>query len=67
MPIRRKSSLYKKYYENMGQISFFGYDNLHFKTVNLPNRQRFKNLCPVFNLKIIINTKSISLRFIEIV
>ena len=54
MPIRRKSSLYKKYYENIGQISFFGYDNLHFKTVNLPNRQRFKNLCPVFNLKIII-------------
>ena len=33
------------------QISFFGYDNLHFKTVNLSARQKFKNLCPKFNLK----------------
>ena len=66
MPIRRKSSLYKKYYEKIGQISFFGYDNIAFKTINLPNRQRFKNLCSRFKLKKIVKTKSIYLILINI-
>ena len=45
MAIRRKSSIEKKYYENIGQGLLFGHDNLHFKTVNLPQRQRFISLC----------------------
>ena len=40
MPIRRKSSIYKKYYESIGQGLLFGHDNLNFKTVNLPKKQR---------------------------
>ena len=67
MVIHRKSSKYKRYYEAKGQSSFFGYDNLHFKSVNLPVRQNFKNLCPIFNLKKIVQTKSIFIKKIEII
>ena len=66
MVIRRKSSIYKKLYELNGQVSIFGYDNLRFKTVNLPKPQKFKNLCKRFNLKIFYKTKSLSLPFISI-
>ena len=67
MVIRRKSSIYKKLYEINGQTSMFGYDNLKFKTINLPKAQRFKNLCPKFNLKIInINKRSLEIPFIII-
>ena len=51
MPIRRKSSIEKKYYETIGQGLLFGHDNLRFKTVNLPQRQRLINLCKKFNIK----------------
>ena len=67
MVIHRKSSKNKRYYEAKGQGSFFGYDNLHFKSVNLPVRQNFKNLCPIFNLKKIVQTKSIFIKKIEII
>tara|TARA_Y100001970_G_scaffold170752_1_gene208702 strand:- start:6729 stop:6932 length:204 start_codon:yes stop_codon:yes gene_type:complete len=53
MPIRRKSSIKKKYYESIGQGSLFGHDNLCFKTVNLPKKQRLINLCNKFRIKII--------------
>ena len=66
MVIRRKSSIYKKIYEINGQISMFGYDNLKFKTINLPKTQRFKNLCPKFNLKQINCNKILDLPFIKI-
>ena len=51
MPIRRKSSIEKKYYETVGQGLLFGHDNLRFKTVNLPQRQRFISLCKKFSIK----------------
>ena len=51
MPIRRKSSMEKKYYETIGQGLLFGHDNLRFKTVNLPQRQRFISLCKKFSIK----------------
>ena len=51
MPIRRKSSIEKKYYEAIGQGLLFGHDNLRFKTVNLPQRQRFICLCKKFSIK----------------
>ena len=66
MVIRRKSSIYKKLYELNGQASMFGHDNLHFKTVNLPKTQRFKDLCPKFNLKKINKNKLIKIPFITI-
>ena len=51
MVIRRKYSLNKIYYEINGQESMFGRDNLSFKTVNLPKKQIFKNLCKKFKIK----------------
>ena len=51
MPIRRKSSMEKKYYETIGQGLLFGHDNLRFKTVNLPQKQRLTNLCKKFSIK----------------
>lgn len=67
MPIRRKSSIDKLYYEKIGQKALFGHDNIHFKTVNYPKKQRFKNLCPQFNLKLIVQTKPILLKLIVII
>ena len=66
MVIRRKSSIYKKFYEINGHKTMFGYDNLKFKTVNLPKTQKFKNLCPKFNLKQINCNKLLDLPFIII-
>ena len=66
MPIRRKSSLYKKYYEKIGQEVLFGHDNLLFKTVNLPKKQRLINLCKKFSVKPINNTNQVFLRVIKI-
>ena len=51
MVIRRKSSIYKKLYEINGQKMLFGHDNIHFKTINLPQKQKYKNLCSKFGLK----------------
>jgi len=61
MVIKRKSTILKKLYEINGQKSMFGYDNIHFKTVNLPNKQRYRNLCNKFGLKKINKIKSIYL------
>ena len=66
MPISRKSSIHKQYYESIGQGKLFGHDNLHFKTVNLPKTQKFKDLCPKFNLKKINKNKLIKIPFITI-
>jgi len=66
MVIRRKSSLDKINYELMGQQSFFGRDNLSFKTVNLPRSQRYDNLCNKFRLKILVSNLHLSLPIIVI-
>ena len=66
MVIRRKSSIDKKNYELSGQLSFFGRDNLDFKTVNLAKGQKLINLCRVFKLKKIILQKKIFLSYFEI-
>ena len=66
MIIRRKSSIDKKNYELSGQLSFFGRDNLDFKTVNLAKGQKLINLCRVFKLKKIILQKKIFLSYFEI-
>ena len=51
MVIKRKSSIYKRLYEINGQKMMFGHDNLSFKTINLPSKQRYKNICGKFGLK----------------
>ena len=66
MPIRRKSSIYKKYYESIGQGLLFGHDNLNFKTVNLPKKQRLTNLCKKFSIKLIIQNNKNFLNVIKI-
>ena len=66
MVIRRKSSLDKINYELMGQQSFFGRDNLSFKTVNLPRSQRYDNLCNKFRLRILVSHLHLSLPIIII-
>ena len=66
MPIRRKSSINKRYYESIGQGVLFGHDNLNFKTVNLPKKQYLKNICKKFSIKLIIQTKPIFLNVIKL-
>ena len=51
MTITTKDSILKKWYEYNGQQTFFGYDNLEFKTINHPNKHKFIDLCPEFKLK----------------
>ena len=66
MPIRRKSSIKKKYYESIGQGLLFGHDNLNFKTINLPKKQRLTNLCKKFSVKLIIKTNPNFLKVIKL-
>ena len=66
MPIRRKSSIQKKFYESIGQGSLFGHDNIHFKTVNLPQKQKLINICKKFSVKLIVNRNKFFLNYIEI-
>ena len=66
MPIRSKSSIYKKYYESIGQGLLFGHDNLNFKTVNLPKKQRLTNLCKKFSIKLIIQNNKNFLNVIKL-
>ena len=66
MPIKRKSSINKKYYESIGQGLLFGHDNIYFKTVNLPKKQRLVNLCKNFGIKIIYQNNPVLLSTIKI-
>jgi len=66
MPIRRKSSIEKKYYEAIGQGLLFGHDNLRFKTVNLPQRQRFISLCKKFSIKQIDQSSRVFFKVISL-
>ena len=65
MPIKRKSSINKKYYESIGQGLLFGHDNIHFKTVNLPKKQRLVNLCKNFSFWVEQYFKPNFCKFIE--
>ena len=66
MPIKRKSSIDKKYYESIGQGLLFGHDNLHFKTVSLPKKQRLINLCKKFSVKIITRSNPVFFKVIKV-
>ena len=64
--IKNKYSFNKINYEENGQQSFFDRDNLFFKTVNMPKKQRFDNISKDFQLKKIIQNISLSLSIFEI-
>ena len=66
MPITRKDSILKQYYEANGQESMFGYDNLEFKTVNLPYSSKYVHLCSKFKLKKIIVAEAEALDVIHL-
>ena len=66
MVIRSKSSIDKKNYELLGQLTLCGKDNIDLKRVNLPKGQKFVNLCKVFKLKKIILQKKLLLFSFEI-
>jgi hypothetical protein len=60
MPITTKDAVLKRLYEENGQQTMFGYDNLQFKTVNHPNKHKFVNICQNFKLKKIQKLKRAS-------
>ena len=64
--MKRKNLKKINFFEKNKQIQMFGYDNLLFKTVNLPNKQKFKNICINFNLKKLDNKVSTPLTVINI-
>ena len=59
--IRKKSSIIIFHYENNGQQTFFGRDNLSFKTVNMSTKQHFDNICNVFKIKKLIKKNNLQL------
>tara|TARA_B100000029_G_C17230388_1_gene835094 strand:+ start:211 stop:411 length:201 start_codon:yes stop_codon:yes gene_type:complete len=63
---KNKDSKYKKMHDEFGQYLMFGYDNLKFKTINLPQKQRFKNLCYNFGLKKILFKNKIKINVIKL-
>ena len=64
--IKRKSSIYKIIHENNGQLSFFGRDNLSFKSVNMVKKQHLDNICRKFKLKKIIKNNKLYLDILNI-
>ena len=64
--IRSKYSLNKIIYETNGQLSFFGRDNIYFKTINMSKKQRFNNICRDYNLKKLVRNNYFFLPCINI-
>ena len=64
--MNKKKSTKKYIYEINGQMSMFGHDNLEFKTINMPKKQKFKNLCIKFNIKKPINNLFLPIEVLEI-
>ena len=62
----RKDSINKIIYEKNGQKTFFGRDNLPFKSINMSKKQNFKNICGDFKLKKFINNTNLPLKIILI-
>ena len=65
MVIRTKDSINKQLYEDMGQTTMFGHDNLQFKTVNHPLKHKFVELCPEFKLKQLTNELKLKLNYLS--
>ena len=56
----------QKFFEIQGQFQLFGRDNISFKTINLPIKQKYINLCYKFKLKKLVNKKNIYIKLIYI-
>jgi len=63
MPITRKDTILKLFYEANGQQTMFGYDNLQFKTVNHPRKHKLVDLCNEFKIKKLIIGEPLHLRY----
>ena len=64
--MKKKFSKDNFIYDENGQTLMFGHDNLEFKTINMPKKQRFDNICRKFKLKKFIKKNSLFLPFIYI-
>jgi hypothetical protein len=64
--VKKISSKCKYIYELNGQVPMFGRDNLVFKTINMPKRQNFDNICKDFKLKKLTYKANLSLSIINI-
>jgi len=63
----QKKNLIDKYiFELNGKIFMFSYDNLLFKTTNMPKKQCFNNICKNFKLKKLIKGINLFLPIIYI-
>lgn len=63
MPITKKDTILKQYYEDNGQQTMFGYDNLQFKTVNHPRKHKLVNLCNEFKIKKLVIGQPLHLHY----
>ena len=63
---KTKKSINITYSENNGQQSFFGHDNIFFKTINMSKKQHFKNICCNFKLKQTYKKRKLFLPFFSI-
>ena len=64
--IKTKNSINTIHIESNGQQSFFGRDNIFFKTINMPKKQHFKNICCNFKLKKTYKKRKLFLPFFSI-
>ena len=64
--IKIQNSINTNYIERNGQQLFFGRDNIFFKTINMPKKQHFKNICCNFKLKQTYKKRKLFLPFFSI-
>ena len=64
--IKTKNSINIIHIESNGQQLFFGRDNIFFKTINMPKKQRFQNICYNFKLKKTYKKRKLFLPFFSI-
>ena len=63
--MQKKNLFNKTIYELNGQIAMFGRDNLSFKSINMPKKQSFINICNNFKLKKIVKRTNIALSIVN--
>ena len=64
--MKKKFSKDNFIYDENGQTLMFGHDNLEFKTINMPKKQNFDNICRNFKLKKFTKKNSLFLSVIYI-
>jgi hypothetical protein len=64
--MKKRNTINNFFYELNGQIPMFGHDNLAFKTINMPKKQNFVNICSTFKLKKLTKRFNLLLSIIHI-